>query len=154
MDVSAGAFGFHHALGNLFAHRRHGCQFAPKLRQRHWLGSSGNRTRLRSGWSRSRTPGWLRRCWRSARFCCRAVLLHEIQDVVFGDAATQARAGHSGKINIIFAGNTTNQRRGANAFALARLLAIACRKADDLVRALGWLSLYTRGGFYFLFWLD
>ena len=97
VDVSAGAAGLDHALGNDLAHLRHGHQVA---------GSDGRRGSLTRGGS----GDWRRGggSWGSD------AAVHKIEDVLFGDAATGSGARDPCEVDVIFAGEFADERRGAN----------------------------------------
>jgi hypothetical protein len=54
-------------------------------------------------------------------------VLHEIEDVLLGDAPAGARATHLCEIHVVFAGELADERRGAN---VGTLFVITLRSAD------------------------
>ena len=118
MHVRAGVFRFHHALGDLLAHWRHGHKFArdPRRHMRRSRRSCGPRRRGRRKHRtrcRSRCPGG---CGSSAL----AIFFNEAEDVVLSDASAQSRAGDVAQADVVFPGDAAHQRAGTDALAFLR----------------------------------
>src|SRR5580765_4051991 len=116
MHVRAGAFGFHHALGDLLAHRRHGYGFARKHLNSGrgggpWRGSGRRRLLLLSRLLLLRRTRLRRRygLWPACTLAC-AMLLNKALNILLADAATQACTWNLAKINIILTRHAAHQR--------------------------------------------
>src|SRR6476660_3662789 len=112
MHVGTGALGFHHALGNLLAHRRHGDNFAGHSLNLWYR----NRLRLRLllrllGLLLLRRARLLRRrahhLWPASAL---AMLLDKVLDIVLADSSAQPCAGNLAEIDVILARHAAHQR--------------------------------------------
>src|SRR6266481_312090 len=115
VDVRAGVLGFHHALGNLLAHRRHGNQFARHYLHgwrscgpRCWRGLCG---RLLLLWRRLRwtSLGRGHGLWPAGTLSS-AMLLNEALNILLADAAAQPGPGDLGEIDVTFTRHAPYQR--------------------------------------------
>src|SRR6185312_16844218 len=102
-DVCAGVLGFHHALGNFLAHRRHGDNFTGySLNLRH-----RNRLCLRLLLRRLclLLLGWARLRWRSTHHLrpasALAMLLDKVLDIGFADSPAQSCARNLIEIDVV-----------------------------------------------------
>src|SRR6476620_2001611 len=112
MHVGTGALGFHHALGNLLAHRRHGDNFAGHSLNLWYR----NRLRLRLllrllgllllRWAR--LLGWGADHLRPASAL--AMLLDKALNIALADSPAQTSAGNLAEIDVILARHAAHQR--------------------------------------------
>src|SRR5579864_2973102 len=118
--MGAGSLGFHHALGNLLAHGRHGNHFTGNnlnLRYR-------NRLRLRLlrrlglllllRWARLLRRGAYH-LWSASAL---AMLLNKALNIALADSPAQTGAGNLAEINVILTRHAAHQRRRAQALAI------------------------------------
>ena len=100
VDVSAGAAGFDHALGDDFAHLRHGNEVA---------GNGGGR-----GGAAGASRAWSGTGAEVERAQARNRGVDEVEDVLLGDAAAGAGAGDLSEIDVVLAGEFADKRGGAD----------------------------------------